>query len=776
GNFASLTNVKMDVFYDGTNDVIKADTADIGGNIDIFAGVGTYDNKEFHLIITSGTPNLNGVFTSSSVSKADHGYFTYELRYEDGIVKLLINGVSQTNFSALSPLTYNQSETARAFDNLSANPGLWQQILNEMTIKQNSGTDSEIAEIKEFLTETSGYFLSNIIRNMAADSPNNEVYDKIRNHREEHRTNSGLWVQLKGGIESFKEDENSIEDYKDTSMGVMFGFDRFLADKFAGADVMWGVYGRINKDNIEQGSGHRADGNKNGLGVYGGYLRDSWELKGMLLGSYDRFSTERMTFGGDKAKADINAVTVSADLEAALLVVLTENIYFKPYAGIEAQNTMYEGFKETGAGMYNLEVSAGNYLRSAGRLGLGLDYEKGRWIWYGNVEGKYMIAGTNHEINSSFEQMGVEFYSRSSEEGKIQLGTGLGGEVRIGQNWKAFINGKYYAADRYENLYGNVGVRYMFGKKKNGAKEAVREAKLSAEEAERLAEEALIKSKEALSKVEEAKELGKDIGSKGSTGDKVAKEAIYAVKIAAAKEVIEMAEDGINKADEAIRKGEEVQTKVETARINKARATEEGYGITKAEKAELDSIEMSSERALNKAEEAKKNAMRAKAEAKILLLALERERDRNEALERQRQEAMIKKEISDADLAKQKAEAEERRKRPMLKTYTLTANFKPGSYLLTEEFRAQIREIAQGLARYDYKNITIEGHTDNTGRLEVNKRLSRQRARSVYDEFIKAGIPTERISYAGFADSMPIKSNNTAAGRAANRRTEIFIE
>ncbi|MCL1971468.1 MAG: autotransporter outer membrane beta-barrel domain-containing protein, partial [Endomicrobia bacterium] len=209
---------------------------------------------------------------------------------------------------------------------------------------------------------------------------------------------------------------------------------------------------------------HSADGNKNGLGVYGGYLRDSWELKGMLLGSYDRFSTERMTFGGDKAKADINAFTVSADVEAALRIGFTEVIDFKPYAGIEMQNTMYEGFNETGAGMYNLEVSGGNYLRSAGRVGLGLDYGKDIWTWYANVECKYMLSGTSHEIDNQFNQTGVVFSSRGSEEGEVQIGVGLGGDVRIAQNWKAFANGKYYTADGYENLYGNIGVRYMFGR------------------------------------------------------------------------------------------------------------------------------------------------------------------------------------------------------------------------------------------------------------------------------------------------------------------------
>ncbi|MCL1972209.1 MAG: autotransporter outer membrane beta-barrel domain-containing protein [Endomicrobia bacterium] len=310
---------------------------------------------------------------------------------------------------------------------------------------------------------------------MAADSPNNELYDKIRNYNEEYGINSGLWVQIKGGIESFKSDENSPEDYRDTSIGVMFGLDWFAEESLALGDVMWGVYGRINKNTIEQGS-HKAYGNKNGLGVYGGYIKEEWELKGMLLGSFDRFSTERAVMG-ETAEADINAVTISADAEAALKIELNEVIKFKPYFGIELANTMYGGFKEKGAGIYNLDVNGGSYLRSAARVGAGLNYEKEIWIWYANVEGKYKIEGTKPEIESAFENTGVSFNSRGSEEGRVEAGIGIGAEVRVASDWKIFANGKYYTGERYENLYGNIGMRYMFGKTLESPKETLSKEK-----------------------------------------------------------------------------------------------------------------------------------------------------------------------------------------------------------------------------------------------------------------------------------------------------------
>ncbi|MDR2191292.1 MAG: OmpA family protein, partial [Endomicrobium sp.] len=121
-------------------------------------------------------------------------------------------------------------------------------------------------------------------------------------------------------------------------------------------------------------------------------------------------------------------------------------------------------------------------------------------------------------------------------------------------------------------------------------------------------------------------------------------------------------------------------------------------------------------------------------------------------------------------------QAQERRQREMIKAFNLTLKFKVGSYFLTRESKEYLAKVAGEIKSQEYNKITIEGHTDSTGSKELNKRLSRQRAKSVYNEFEKAGIPREKMTYTGFAAEMPISSNKTKEGRAANRRTEIFVE
>ena len=158
---------------------------------------------------------------------------------------------------------------------------------------------------------------------------------------------------------------------------------------------------------------------------------------------------------------------------------------------------------------------------------------------------------------------------------------------------------------------------------------------------------------------------------------------------------------------------------------------------------------------------------------------LERAKDnieKEEEEKRMKEEEKIKQEISDAQLVKEKEEAEKRRKREVIKAFNVTLNFKSNSYFLTRESKEGLEEIAKDIQEHEYNKITIEGHTDSTGTKELNKRLSRQRARSVYDEFEKVGLDKDKMTYTGFAYEMPIKSNKTKEGRAANRRTEIFVE
>lgn len=97
------------------------------------------------------------------------------------------------------------------------------------------------------------------------------------------------------------------------------------------------------------------------------------------------------------------------------------------------------------------------------------------------------------------------------------------------------------------------------------------------------------------------------------------------------------------------------------------------------------------------------------------------------------------------------------------------ATIKKTSYKLLDE-------VVKILNDYPDYNMTIEGHTDNTGKAEKNMTLSTDRAAAVKGYFISKGIAAERLSSAGFGDTKPVASNKTAAGRAKNRRVAMDLK
>ena len=71
--------------------------------------------------------------------------------------------------------------------------------------------------------------------------------------------------------------------------------------------------------------------------------------------------------------------------------------------------------------------------------------------------------------------------------------------------------------------------------------------------------------------------------------------------------------------------------------------------------------------------------------------------------------------------------------------------------------------------------IEVQGHTDNTGKAEVNRKLSQQRADAVKNYLAKKGVEASRMTAVGYGPDVPIADNKTSAGRQKNRRVEFKI-
>lgn len=101
--------------------------------------------------------------------------------------------------------------------------------------------------------------------------------------------------------------------------------------------------------------------------------------------------------------------------------------------------------------------------------------------------------------------------------------------------------------------------------------------------------------------------------------------------------------------------------------------------------------------------------------------------------------------------------------------------FATNSSTLSAGSKVDLDKFAASLRSNPDTDVTIYGHTDNTGSYEVNQRLSKQRAESVASYLINNGIVRARMNTIGMAYDQPVADNSTASGRAQNRRVEIFI-
>jgi OmpA-OmpF porin, OOP family len=96
------------------------------------------------------------------------------------------------------------------------------------------------------------------------------------------------------------------------------------------------------------------------------------------------------------------------------------------------------------------------------------------------------------------------------------------------------------------------------------------------------------------------------------------------------------------------------------------------------------------------------------------------------------------------------------------------AELKPGGM-------QQLARVAEFLREHPDRNVLVEGHTDSTAPDEYNLALSQRRANAVEEFLIAQGVEPTRIAAIGYGEQLPIATNDTAAGRQANRRVEIVV-
>jgi OOP family OmpA-OmpF porin len=112
-----------------------------------------------------------------------------------------------------------------------------------------------------------------------------------------------------------------------------------------------------------------------------------------------------------------------------------------------------------------------------------------------------------------------------------------------------------------------------------------------------------------------------------------------------------------------------------------------------------------------------------------------------------------------------------------METKDLNIIFDLNSDVVTDEHMAEVENVAMFLKQYESGTADIQGYTDNSGDPEYNKALSQRRADSVMAVLVERfGISADRLTAEGFGEVNPAESNDTKAGRVANRRVVAVLK
>ena len=104
-----------------------------------------------------------------------------------------------------------------------------------------------------------------------------------------------------------------------------------------------------------------------------------------------------------------------------------------------------------------------------------------------------------------------------------------------------------------------------------------------------------------------------------------------------------------------------------------------------------------------------------------------------------------------------------------------SVNFEIGKSILTALARTNLDKVVPIFQTYPDTDIVIYGYTDSTGRLELNQKLSEDRAAAVRNYLVNKGLIAARFQTKGMGPNDPIASNDTPEGRSKNRRVEFAI-
>jgi predicted outer membrane repeat protein len=315
----------------------------------------------------------------------------------------------------------------------------------------------EEEEKKEVLSETSGYFISNVLLSQMLDKGCRSVYEHIeKNEDDKTEISNKVWAKVRGvkvGIDSSDNSPGRLEVNKGV---VLAGVD--IVRK---GDVKVGVMCGSDRDWIKQ-KGNKGEVKNNGVGIYGGISKGEIDVKGLVLGSISKYEIRReISLGAEEeAKGDTRGIKGELDMEIGYSV--GNRMKVRPYVGVNTRVVGLNGYKEEGEYPLRLEVEGKEYVRSSARTGVEVKGMIKDFGWNIGAGVKYVLVGKEIEIGSRIIETEVEMKTRGAEEGGIEIGGDLGVLYKITERLQVYAQVDMSKASKYRDIAGNMGIKYLF--------------------------------------------------------------------------------------------------------------------------------------------------------------------------------------------------------------------------------------------------------------------------------------------------------------------------
>ena len=492
GDFEIEANGTYDVEFsqlniDKANEVQTNDKTIVSGTVKVSTDsklvlnntLGKYYIPETFTIIEAGSMDnieytqRNITFNDSDAEGLREGYSTRistRVYSEDNKLNVYLERkASEYAKSTEFNRSHNEQEVASAIDAISTgNGGDITAVLSTLEDMYYYEETYDIGGLKSALNDISGVIYANTTMLTFTNAKIEHVYDKIKERTKDlfpcTKLHDKIWAQYYYNTYSVNKDDNSPKF--DTSVkGFLVGLDMISVNNLTvGAMAGYGT------SELKQLNDNTTMNDIN-LGFYSGYETDKWLLKGMLLGGYEQYKSERnISFMDRTANSKYNGFNLALDLEAGYKIALngstsTHKLTLKPYIGITGNYINNEGFKEKGAESLNLKVEDYNNVAVQARVGLEVKGKTKNFGWYVKTGIRQFLTEDYNEVESSLLdfQERTKMKIRSAKLDKLSYGGGIGADYALSDAWTVFANGLANFADKSSNYYGNIGLMYKFG-------------------------------------------------------------------------------------------------------------------------------------------------------------------------------------------------------------------------------------------------------------------------------------------------------------------------